>query len=131
MYNPDPNHKVIDMIKKIRRAANEEKFPDLLDAIKSIRSVLEAFRYNDFEGVPAAKKFAINSLTIRKKNKEHSYPSFRLSGKWLEERGFHTFDHIHVIALSGLFIICPENFPDDCGEYAISQSGMIFRKQAI
>lgn len=127
MIDASPVKNVVNSVEVFQQKNNEQRFPELLDAVTTLRSVLHTFRQFDFTGVPTTRKFSIRPVTVRKGKREHSYPCFQLCGRWLEDRGFHSTGHIRVIALKGLFIICPENFPDDDIEQSVAESRILFQ----
>lgn len=99
-------------LKEYHRQANEEHFPELIEAILKLRPVLSHFRDHKFKGVPLVRKQ--RGSKVRKiwdtKQGSHStfYSSISMKGQWVDKLGFKEPGYIQVLALNGLLIICPE-----------------------
>lgn len=100
---------VIDLT-TFQKQANERKIPDLDEAIRQLRPVLQSFTEHDFAGVPGSRKLVIQSQinqTIYHYQNRTEASFIRLQGKWMQPLGFWPGGRVHVIAQNGLIIICP------------------------
>ena len=120
-------------LKKFHSQANEEQFPALAEAILKLRPVLNKFRQHHFIGVPAFRRLRISDVIFptRINGCNTIYSNIRLTGRWLEERGFEPESNYYVLALNGLLILCPENFPEHREANAARECELIFGSSGL
>lgn len=108
--------------------ANCEQMPKLADVINQLRPVLASLREHHFLGIPST---SINKMTAvchrdDQENIIHEYSCLKLTGRWLEERGFKAGEYFRTIALNGLLIICPNEFPAEAEAQAAKETNLVF-----
>lgn len=128
-------HPTIDQaakdLEEYRRQANEEQFPALIEAIQTLRPIINKMRQHQFIGVPAFRRLCIN-LAVYYEDKSHPrptryfYPKISISGRWLEERGFNLKEQFYLLELNGLLILCPANYPEHREHNAARECELIF-----
>lgn len=110
------------------REANEEKFPEFIEAIMKLRHVLHNFRQHDFVGVPEVRKLSISRCYRPFAKQPIIYPYLRLKGRWLQDLGFEARGYMQVISIGGLILVCPETFSAEHEKNAFIESKILFSK---
>ena len=70
---------------------------------------LSAIQPDKLKYLPRCRRIWVSAICNEPlRDPEQRLPTFKLSGKWLDETGFHPDQYVQVVTLNNLLVICPE-----------------------
>jgi len=71
---------------------------------------LSAMQPDKLKYLPRCRRIWVSAICNEPlRDPEQRLPAFKLSGKWLDETGFHPDQYVQVVTLNNLLVICPES----------------------
>jgi len=87
-----------------------DRLKNILIKMAHMRQVLGEMHEEGFHLIPNSRRLKIQSVSRNVESGLPSIaPSIHLSGWWLQKTGFECYEHVYIINLPRLIIICPEN----------------------